>query len=179
MLLRLFLLFTIVPLLELMLLLEIGGLIGLWPTIAIVIGTGFAGAWLARREGGRSWRAVQSELAGGQIPGEELLHGLFVMVAAIVLVTPGVLTDLAGLALLVRPVRGQLIAGLKKRFESRLVAGPVSAGVPGMFFWSGGGGSREPADSSEIYRLPEDGGRESDRQEPLPDPHRRPRVIEL
>jgi len=170
MLLKLFLLFTIVPLLELMLLLQIGGLIGLWPTIAIVIGTGFAGAWLARREGGRSWRAVQSELAGGQIPGEELMHGLFVMIAAVVLVTPGVLTDLTGLALLVRPVRRRLIAGLRKRFESRLVAGPVAAGVPGIFFWSGGGGSPRPPEGSE---------QESDRHEPLPDPHRRPRVIEL
>lgn len=168
--LRLFLLFTIVPLLELMLLLQIGGLIGLWPTIAIVIGTGFAGAWLARREGGRSWRAVQSELAGGQIPGEELMHGLFVMIAAVVLVTPGVLTDLAGLALLVRPVRRRLITGLRKRFESRLVAGPMSAGAPGLFFWSAGGGSQRP---------PEGNRPESDRQEPLPDPHRRPRVIEL
>ena len=170
MLLRLFLLFTIVPLLELMLLLRIGALIGLWPTIAIVIGTGFAGAWLARREGVRSWRAVQSELAGGQIPGEELLHGLFVMIAAIVLVTPGVLTDLAGLALLVRPVRRRLIAGLRKRFESRLVSGPASAAAPGIFFWSAGGGSHRP---------PEGNGAEADRPQPLADPDRRPRVSEL
>ena len=170
MLLRLFLLFTIVPLLELMLLLRIGALIGLWPTIAIVIGTGFAGAWLARREGSRSWRAVQAELAGGQIPGEELLHGLFVMIAAIVLVTPGVLTDLAGLVLLVRPVRRRLIAGLRKRFESRLVPGATSAGAPGIFFWSAGGGSHRP---------PGNNGAESDRPQPLPDPDRRPRVIEL
>ncbi len=126
MLLRLFLLFTLVPIAELAILIQIGGLIGLGPTLGLVIGTGAAGAWLARREGLRSWRAVQSELAQGRLPAEELVHGLLVLLAGVVLLTPGVLTDLLGLALLVRPLRRRLMARLRSRFMERIEAGEIT-----------------------------------------------------
>lgn len=126
MLLRLFLLFTLVPVAELALLIRIGGWIGLGPTLALVIGTGAAGAWLARREGLRSWLAVQGELAEGRIPTEELVHGLLILVAGIVLLTPGVLTDAAGLLLLVRPVRKGLIGRLRKTFSRQIERGTVT-----------------------------------------------------
>lgn len=146
MLIRLLLLFTLVPLVELALLLRVGGLIGLGPTILLVVGTGLAGAWMARREGLRSWTAVQEELAAGRFPAGELLHSLLILVAGAVLLTPGVLTDVAGLLLLVRPVRAAAIRGLRGRFEARLEgargAGSGDFGGDGFSFtwWSVGSG---------------------------------------
>jgi UPF0716 protein FxsA len=113
--LRLFLAFTLIPLVELWLLLRIGAVLGAVPT-------GLAGASLARREGARAWLAVQAELVAGRIPGRELLEALLVLVAGIVLVTPGVLTDLAGLVLLFRPIRSRLVRGLERRYRSMLEA---------------------------------------------------------
>lgn len=117
---RLILLFTVLPLAELSLLLRIGGWLGAGPTVGLVIVTGVVGAWLARREGIRTWGRVQAELAAGHMPGEELLHALLVFVAGLVLVTPGVLTDAAGLLLLVRPAREAIVRRLRKRLAGQV-----------------------------------------------------------
>jgi UPF0716 protein FxsA len=132
---RLLLLFTVVPIVELLLLIEIGGWIGMGPTVSLVLATGVAGAWLARREGVRSWSAVQSELAEGRVPGVQLLHALLVVIAGAFLVTPGVLTDVVGLGLLVRPVRDAAIRGLRARLEKGIRSGRVHVGMTG---WSMG-----------------------------------------
>lgn len=180
MLLRLFLLFTLVPLAELFLLLRIGALIGLAPTLLLVIATGFAGAWLARHEGLRSWGAVQSELAAGRLPAEELLHSLLILVAGVVLVTPGVLTDLAGLLLLVRPLRSSLIGRLRRDLEQRVASGEAAWGSGArVFWWSAGSGPRRPSEPGS----PELGSRGEPELERGADEEgesrRRPRVIEL
>ena len=185
MLLRLFLLFTLVPLVELMLLIRIGGLIGLGPTLLLVVATGAVGAWLARQEGLRSWMAVQGELVAGRLPGEELVHGLLVLVAGIVLVTPGVLTDALGLALLVRPVRRALIGRIRDRFTKSLEAGgaPGVGGPAFSFYWMGGGPASPPPRGTGSTP-----GRPSSRDEAAPgrageltgeEPPRRPRIIEM
>lgn len=122
--LRLFLLFTLVPLIELWLLLRIGAWIGAGPTFALVIVTGVAGATLARREGAHAWSAVQAELSAGRIPGRKLLEALLVLLAGVVLVTPGVVTDAVGLLLLVRPVRSQLVKRLEERYRRTLDVPP-------------------------------------------------------
>lgn len=119
---RLLLAFTLVPLAELWLLLRIGSVLGGFWTLALVVITGVAGATLARREGARAWLAVQVELAAGKLPGRELIEALLVLVAGIVLVTPGVLTDFAGLALLVRPIRSAFVRQLERRYGKRLEA---------------------------------------------------------
>jgi len=126
--LRLFLLFTLVPLVELYALIRLGSLIGTGPTILLVLGTGAAGAWLARREGFRSWSAVQSELAAGRLPAEELLHALVVVIAGVLLVTPGVFTDAFGLLLLIRPVRAAMIRRVRNRIDRGIQSGD-------MHFW--------------------------------------------
>lgn len=123
--LRLFLLFTLVPLVELYALIRLGSLIGAGPTILLVLGTGAAGAWLARREGFRSWTAVQSELAAGRLPAEELLHALVVVIAGVLLVTPGVFTDAFGLLLLIRPVRAAMIRKVRSRIDRNIRSGDV------------------------------------------------------
>jgi UPF0716 protein FxsA len=120
MLFRLFLAFTVIPLLELALLIRVGGWLGVGPTIALVLGTGIVGAWLARQEGLRALRAIQQEAASGRVPGDELLHGFLILIAGIVLITPGVLTDVAGILLLVRPVRTTLVSRLKRTLAGRL-----------------------------------------------------------
>ncbi len=99
--LRLLLLFTIVPLVELYLLITIGGVIGVVPTIAIVIGTGVLGAWLARWQGLAVLRRIQDEMAAGRLPTDALIDGLLVLVAAAMLLTPGLLTDTTGFFLLI------------------------------------------------------------------------------
>ena len=126
--LRLLLLFTLVPLVELYALIRLGSLIGAGPTILLVLGTGAAGAWLARREGFRSWSAVQSELAAGRLPAEELLHAL-VVVAGVLLVTPGVLTDAFGLLMLIRPVRAAMIRRVRSRIDRSIQSGDVHFSV--------------------------------------------------
>ena len=127
--LRLFLLFTLVPLVELYVLIRLGSLIGAGPTILIVLLTGAAGAWLARREGFRSWNAVQAELGAGRLPAEELLHALLVVIAGALLVTPGVFTDAFGLLTLIRPVRTAMIRRVRRRIAVRLQGGDLQVWV--------------------------------------------------
>ena len=98
---RLLILFTVVPLVELALLIKLGNLIGLWPTILIVIATGVLGAALARSQGTRTVGAIRAELAQGRAPTESLINGLLILVGGVVLLTPGLLTDLLGFSLLV------------------------------------------------------------------------------
>ena len=94
---RLFLLFLLVPLADLALLVAIGSRLGLVPTLAVVILTAGAGSWLARREGLRAWTQVRTTLQAGRMPAEAMLDGLLVFAAGVLLLTPGFLTDLAGL----------------------------------------------------------------------------------
>jgi len=121
--LRLLLLFTIVPLIELYLLITIGGVIGVVPTIAIVLGTGILGAWLARWQGLAVLRRVNEEMAAGRLPTDALIDGLLVLVAAAVLLTPGLLTDTAGFVLLVPAsravIRKAVAAAIARRVQVR------------------------------------------------------------
>jgi UPF0716 protein FxsA len=119
--LRLLLLFTIVPLIELYLLIKIGGVIGVVPTIAIVIGTGVLGAWLARWQGLAVLRRISDEMAAGRLPTDALIDGLLILVAAAVLLTPGLLTDTLGFVLLVPPSRA---------FVRKVVAAAIARRVP-------------------------------------------------
>ncbi|HYW80812.1 MAG TPA: FxsA family protein [Thermoguttaceae bacterium] len=121
MLLRLLLLFTIVPLIELSLLLWLAEQIQWGPTLGLVLLTGFLGAALARHEGLRCITRIQQKTAAGQLPGDPLLDGLMILVAGALLVTPGVLTDLVGFSLLVPGIRRIMKRSLKKRFQTRIM----------------------------------------------------------
>jgi UPF0716 protein FxsA len=115
---KLFLLFTLVPVLELYLLIAIGGAIGAPATLAIVVATGLLGAMLAKREGMRVLRAWQGAMARGEIPEEGVASSLLVLLGGVLLVTPGVVTDLVGLALLTPPTR-RAMARLMQRHAAR------------------------------------------------------------
>lgn len=123
MLLRLLTLFVLLPLVELAILIQVGQWIGLAWTLAIVVATGFLGASLARRQGLRTWLAIQAELRQGQVPAGALLDGLLILIGGVVLLTPGILTDLAGFALLVPTTRNTLKRGLRRRFERAVQRG--------------------------------------------------------
>ena len=105
MLLWLWLLFVVVPLVELAILIWIGQWIGAWTTIGAVILIGATGAWLAKHQGLRTWSRIHESLSQGVMPGGELLDGLLLLIAAVLLITPGVLTDLVALLLFVPAVR--------------------------------------------------------------------------
>lgn len=102
---RLALLFVTVPLAELAILVWVGRRMGLVPTVALVVVTGIAGAALARRQGLATLGRFRGALDAGRLPHRELLDGVLILVAGAVLLAPGLLTDLAGLLLLVPPVR--------------------------------------------------------------------------
>ena len=125
MLVRLFLLFTLVPLGELALLFWIAQHTGWLFTLGLVIVTGVVGASLARHEGLRCWLEVQRQLAEGKLPAEPLLDALMILVAGALLITPGVLTDLVGFALLVPPIRRLVRRYLAARFQAQIVVHPM------------------------------------------------------
>ncbi|MBT6494780.1 MAG: FxsA family protein [Planctomycetaceae bacterium] len=115
---RLILLFTVVPLVELALLIWIGSHTSVSGTIAIVLVTGFVGAALAKHQGWQTWRRLQDGMRSGEPPADVLLDGVMILIAGALMVTPGVLTDAVGFALLLPSVRGLL----KARLRSRLMA---------------------------------------------------------
>jgi UPF0716 protein FxsA len=115
---RLILLFTLVPLAELALLIWIGSHTSVSGTIAIVLVTGFVGAALAKHQGLRTWQRLQDETRSGKPPADALLDGVMILIAGALMITPGVLTDAIGFALLLPPVRGLL----KTRLRNRLMA---------------------------------------------------------
>jgi len=120
MLLRLLLLFTVVPLVELVLLLVVADYTSWQFTLGLVLVTGILGAALARWQGTNCLRRIQNETAAGRIPGDALLDGVMILVAGAVLITPGVLTDLIGFALLIPPLRSVLKGWLRRRFADRV-----------------------------------------------------------
>ncbi len=118
---KLLLLFTIVPTVELFLLLQLGALIGPTATVLIILVTGFLGAWLAKREGLGLLSTLATELQQGLPPGERLMEGALVVAGGLLLVTPGVFTDLTGF-LFIMPFTRRLLApmlmrALLKRFQ--------------------------------------------------------------
>lgn len=118
--LKLFLLFTVVPLVELAVLLQLGRWIGVGPTIGIVLATGLLGAFLARLAGASVLRKLREEMRLGRVPSDALVEGALVLAGGALLLTPGLLTDLAGFALLFPPSRAYLRERLKQAFRKRV-----------------------------------------------------------
>jgi UPF0716 protein FxsA len=110
-----FLLFALVPIVEIGIFIEVGGLIGLWPTIAIVILTAAAGTVLLRSQGLAVLRKAQEDLNAGRMPVAQLYHGLLLFFAGALLLTPGFLTDTIGLLLFVPALRAWIGKSLFER----------------------------------------------------------------
>ena len=126
-------LFIAVPIAELYVILQVGDAIGAVPTILILIADSLLGSWLLRSQGRTVWRQFNETMAEGRIPHRELLDGVAVIFGGAFLITPGFLTDIVGLILLIPPTRALLrrfaTGWLSKRFGLSAVVG--AAGVAG------------------------------------------------
>ncbi len=157
MLLRLLILLTVVPLVELIILLRIAERFHWGPTIALVVVTGVLGAWLARREGVKVLSRIQADLAAGVVPAHALVDGALILAAGLVLITPGVVTDLCGFALLVAPIRNRVRKALADAFRKRVV----------MVHHTGPEPFRGPEQFIDVEATVEDAGQSAD--EPFDD----------
>jgi UPF0716 protein FxsA len=117
MLLRLFLAFTLIPFFEIYLLIKIGYYLGAFNTVLVVIVTGLLGAYLAKLQGIKTMTRVRESLNRGELPAEQMLDAVLIFVAGIVLLTPGFMTDLAGIAMLVPNTRFWFKRWLRKKFD--------------------------------------------------------------
>jgi UPF0716 protein FxsA len=120
---KLLFLFVVVPAIELVLLIELGGRIGLLPTIAIIFLTGVVGATLARWQGLSVLRQMQTQMAQGQLPASAMFDAVIILVAGALLLTPGFLTDVVGFAFLVPGIRGVVKRTIQRRIEQSIVQG--------------------------------------------------------
>ena len=127
----LLLLFIVVPVVELALLIEIGSRIGTLGTIALIVMTGFVGAALARWQGFLVLRRMQEQVGRGELPASSLIDGVLILIAAAFLVTPGILTDAVGFALLVPAVRLLLRRAVRRRIERNIERGQLRVSVWG------------------------------------------------
>lgn len=114
---KLFLAFTLIPVAEIYLIIKLGGFLGAFNTVAIIILTGFAGAALARMQGLETMLRVRHSLQQGLVPAEEMVDALLIFIAGIVLLTPGFITDAAGLLLLFTPSRFYIKRFLRRKFD--------------------------------------------------------------
>lgn len=130
----LLLLFIVVPLVELFLLIEIGQRIGTLATIALIVGTGALGAALARQQGLSTLARLRAALAEGRPPAEPIVEGALILVAAAVLLTPGVLTDLVGFLCLIPACRRVALRAARRRFERGVREGTIHVTVGGPPF---------------------------------------------
>lgn len=123
----LLLLFTVLPIVEIALLVQLGSSIGWIPTLFLALGTGALGATLARQQGLNTLARISRQMAAGEPPTDSLIDGAMILLAGAVLVTPGVLTDAFGFALLAPPVRALLkpllAAAVKRHVRSSVAQG--------------------------------------------------------
>jgi len=157
--------FLVVPIAEIWLLIQVGQVIGGWQTLILLIAMSLLGAWLVRREGRRSWLALNESLRSGRMPGRELADAGLVLVGGTLLLTPGFLTDALGLFFIIpltRPLARRALAWLVGRRLARSIAfygpgaGPLGGGYrtggtwpPGGPNGPAGGGPRPPGEVIE------------------------------
>jgi UPF0716 protein FxsA len=124
------LLFIIMPIAELALLIQVGQLIGVWWTIALLIADALLGSWLLRAQGRAAWRRFNQALAGGRIPHREVLDGVLIIFGGALLLTPGFITDVFGLLFLIPPTRAVMRRLLVRRGTLKLVGAMPGAASP-------------------------------------------------
>jgi UPF0716 protein FxsA len=122
--------FVVVPLVEIFVLIQVGQVIGPWWTILLLIADSILGTWLIRREGGKAWAALRSALNSGQMPAKELADGALILIGGTLMLSPGFVTDLLGIVLILpftRPLARRALTGVVTR---RLMGAGVAAYMP-------------------------------------------------
>jgi UPF0716 protein FxsA len=104
----LFLVVLIIPFAEIYLLLQVGGIIGVFPTILLVVFTAVLGAWLLKQQGLATFQRFQESLAQGVVPAYEMVEGPIILVGGALLLTPGFITDIIGFACLIPQLRRKI-----------------------------------------------------------------------
>lgn len=127
--------FVVTPLIEIAVLIQVGGWLGLWPTLGLIILTAIIGTWMLRQQGFAVLARAQQQLAAGSVPLGEVFEGFCLVIAGALLLTPGFVTDIIGGSLLMPPVRAWLYRTLGGRFRRAAMppqhpggAGPVVDG---------------------------------------------------
>jgi UPF0716 protein FxsA len=123
-------LFVIIPVAEFTILIEAGRRLGTLLTLLIVFGTGLVGAYLARMEGFRILQRMRRDLDAGTLPADQIFDGVLILVAGVVLLTPGLLTDIVGLALLFPPSRFAVKRFLIRKFQKNLASHRIQITIP-------------------------------------------------
>ena len=113
------LIFLLVPLAELYVIIQVGQAFGALNTIGLLILVSAVGAWLAKREGMGVWRRFQRQVESGSVPGKEIADGVMILFAAALLMTPGFLTDVLAISLLLPPVRAAIRTVVLRRAARR------------------------------------------------------------
>lgn len=124
--------FVLVPILEIYVLIQVGQVIGAWWTVLLLVADSILGSWVIKREGGRAWRALRTALDSGRMPADELADGALILVGGTLMLSPGFVTDVGGILLILpftRPIFRRLLARVVTRRLT--VMGPLGAGMPG------------------------------------------------
>lgn len=121
------LLFLVTPIVEIYVVLQVGQLLGAWPTVALLLAESLLGAWIVRREGRRAWFELRRALASARIPDRELADGALLLIGGTLLLTPGFVTDAAGFLLVLPPTRA-----VARRLLLRWIARRAAAAGPGL-----------------------------------------------
>ena len=122
---RLLLLFIITPIIEMALLIEVGKRFGTWHTIGLIILTGIIGASLAKLQGLQVYRNIQQSLYNGELPHNHLIEGLLILIGGALLITPGILTDVVGFALVLPWTRRLIRERVEEYFRRRVFYGEI------------------------------------------------------
>lgn len=122
-------LFIGLPIVELALLLKVHECVGLGPTVLLVLLTGVAGAALVRRQGIAILFRIQREMEAGNLPAPQMIDGIMILIAGTLLVTPGLITDIVGFALLVPVIREHIRGWLRKTLEKKVRSGYIQVHV--------------------------------------------------
>lgn len=140
----LILLFIVVPIAELYVIIQVGQAIGALPTVALLIADSLLGSWLLRHHGRLAWSRFTETVATGHVPTREVADGAMILFGGALMLTPGFLTDILGMLLLLPPTRALLRPILLRRVSVAGASATFGAGTPRA--WPGGGGrSRPPA----------------------------------
>ncbi|AZV63240.1 FxsA family protein [Peribacillus frigoritolerans] len=122
-----FLMFIIaMPVVEIIVLLLSGNLIGFWPTLFLIAATGLIGAYLAKRQGMETWKKAQEQIRYGMMPGNEIIDGICIFIGAALLLSPGLISDIMGLILVFPPTRNLLKPIVIRFIMNRMNKGKVT-----------------------------------------------------